>query len=159
MTINELITLIRSISDKNAMKTILLIDNDPVSTIRISELVQQASHRVLHSHVPEQGKHLLHREKPDLVIYHVPQNGQDTRYAMNSAYEAFRGQGIPLLCITRGHNLPLAAPEILGPKQYLADPFTPYELLRAVEDYFKKGISERSKPKHSSSQEGEIKVG
>lgn len=149
MTINELISLIRPISGKNAMKTILLIDNDPVSTIQISELVQQASHRVLHSPGPEQGKHLLHREKPDLVIYHVPQNGQDTRYALNSAYEAFRGQGIPLLCITRGRNLPVAAPEILGPKQYLTDPFTPNELLRAVDDHFKRSISERSKPKHS----------
>lgn len=128
----------RQIRNTNGMKTILLIDNDPVSTIRISEIVQQSRRRFLHAPRAEQGGLFLRSEKPDLVIYHVPQNGQGTRDATQPAHMPLNLRGIPLLCILRGGRFPGPAPEILGPKQYLIDPFTRDELLSAVENHLKK---------------------
>ena len=136
------------------MKTILLIDNDPVSSTRISELVLRIKHRIVHAPYADQAKNVLKREEPDLVVHHVPENGQDSPASIQSAYEAFRLHGIPLLCIARARSFQESAPEILGPKQFLIEPFTINELLNAVEDHLKRGNRDRTIPPRSMLQEG-----
>ncbi len=125
------------------MKTILLIDKDPVSTTRVSDILQQSRHRILHASTLESGRRLVRNEKPDLVIYHFPRNVLSVREAMQSTHETFSAQATPLLCIIGRSDLP-KAPEILGPKQYLAKPFTHDELLNAVADHLKEGSRDRA---------------
>jgi DNA-binding NtrC family response regulator len=131
------------------MKTILLIDSDPVSTIRISELVLRLKHRLVHAPYAAQAKSALRREEPDLVVHHLPENGGDSEASIQAAYEAFRLQGIPLLCIARAWSFLASAPEILGPKQYLNEPYTLSELLSTIEDHLQRGNRGQAMAPHS----------
>jgi DNA-binding response OmpR family regulator len=136
------------------MKTILLIDNDPVSTIRISELVLRIKHRLIHAPYAEQARSVLRREEPDLVVHHLSDTGEDSGDSIQAAYEAFRMQGIPLLCITKTRSYHDPAPEILGPKHHLTEPYTLNELLSAIEDHLKRGPRGRPMAPHTLLQEG-----
>jgi twitching motility two-component system response regulator PilG len=126
------------------MKTILLIDGDPVSTIRISEILHHTRRRLLHVSDAEQGKRLLRDDRPDLVIYHLPENRPDVHKTLQSMIEALHTHNIGLLCLMEHRGFIDEAPEILGPKQYLKKPFTRDELLGAVEDHLTRGNRDRA---------------
>ena len=120
------------------MKIILLIDDDPVSTIRISEILQETGHCLRHADDAERSKRMLGNTNLDLVIYHLSENQQHADETLQSAVRSLSLRNIPLLCVIGRRSCPGAAPEILGPKQYLVEPFTPNELLNAVEDHLKR---------------------
>lgn len=120
------------------MKTILLIDGDPVNTVRISEILQQGGRRLLHAPDAERGARILRDENLGLVIHHIPENKENIHKMLKPILETLKARNIPLLCVTGGRSSRASAPEILGPKQYLVKPFTGDELLRAVEDHLKR---------------------
>jgi len=140
------------------MKTILLIDHDPVNTIRISEILQQAGRRLLHAPDAKQGMRILRDEDPGLVIYHLPENRRNTHKTLQTTLEALSARNIALLCVMGRRDSRGAAPEILGPKQYLVKPFSRDELLRAVEDHLEHENRERAISAHGRHQGPELKL-
>lgn len=115
---------------------ILVIDDDPAILKIVRKILERAGHEVLEAGDGEKGLRLARQEAPDLIITDLlmpEMEGIETIQSLRDELPdvkiiAMSGGG------AMGTDTYLTDAEILGAHRAMAKPFTPEELVEAVED-------------------------
>ena len=114
---------------------ILIVDDDPLSIASISQTLLRGGYQSIYATNRKGAVKAIRRDRPDLVICTLDAGNFDARKLIHSVKQGRETRGIPCLFLVESRQLPVPAPEILGPKQYLKKPFTHEQLTSAVRDH------------------------
>lgn len=117
------------------MALILIIDDEPLMTHLCQEILEQAGHEVLLAPNGHEGLQLFRERSVDLVITDVFMPVQDGVEAIMTLRR--EKPTIPIIAITgnEGGSPFLTVAKQLGTQCTLAKPFTPTDLIQAVEQH------------------------
>ena len=116
-------------------KTILIVDDDYELIDGLKSLLEKQGYNILLAHDGQQGKHVIHNNKPDLVILDMMM----PRMGGYPVLEHFRGKADapPIIMITANEgSRHKAYAEYLGVIDYIRKPFAMERLLDAVNKAF-----------------------
>jgi len=112
-------------------KTILIVDDDQELSDGIRMVLEKQGHRVIQARDGQQGKQLVHQQRPDLVILDMMM----PRMGGYPVLEHFRGKtdAPPIIMITANEgSRHKAYAEYLGVVDYIRKPFAMERLLESV---------------------------
>ncbi len=128
------------------MARILIIDDEHDLRAMLRALLQEEHHEVLEAENGRTGLHEARSELPDLILcdINMPEfNGFDVAQSLQ---EEPRTSTIPLVMMTGLASLPnMRRGMTLGAADFLPKPFTPEELLKAVETQLNKHSEKNTK--------------
>lgn len=115
-------------------KKILIVDEDILNIVDLSRVLLRFGYVLSHATDQARAIQAVTQEKPDLII--CPSIGKklDTLQFVNSLQKLPWSRNIPFVFLIESGESSDQAPQILGPKQYLAKPFTSEELASAVQE-------------------------
>ena len=116
-------------------KTILIVDDDYELIDGLRALLEKQGYNVLQAHDGNQGKQMIHNQKPDLVILDMMM----PRMGGYPVLEYFRGKADapPIIMITANEgSRHKAYAEYLGVVDYIRKPFAMERLFEAVNKAF-----------------------
>jgi DNA-binding response OmpR family regulator len=112
-------------------KTILIVDDDQELSDGIRIVLEKQGHRVIQARDGQQGKQLVHQQRPDLVILDMMM----PRMGGYPVLEHFRGKSDapPIIMITANEgSRHKAYAEYLGVVDYIRKPFAMDRLLESI---------------------------
>jgi CheY-like chemotaxis protein len=121
--------------ERKTQKTILVVDEDLLSIVNISQTLLRGGYVISHATDNEAALKAIRVEKPDLIICNLDGRNLDAHRLVSTLQQARALRTIPILFVIESQREPAQAPEILGPKQYLKKPFTREQLASAVREH------------------------
>jgi DNA-binding response OmpR family regulator len=111
---------------------ILIVDDDPMVIKSCSRILEAEGHETLIAYTVKSGEDLLGERAFDLMITDIKMPGQDGFEMIRRS--TLKRPGMPILVMT-GYLVPdiVEQGHRLGVSHYIAKPFTPDELLTAIE--------------------------
>lgn len=124
------------------MKTILIIEDDPVILYYLLETLTSEGYHAVGTAVPSEGVQLAVEARPDLILCDIMMNGLDGYQVLEMLRQHPLTQNIPFIFLTaKTDRADMRKGMELGADDYITKPFTRAELLRAIETRFSKTSS------------------
>ena len=121
--------------ERRTHKTILVVDEDLLSIVNISQTLLRGGYVISHATDNENALKVIKVKKPDLIICNLDGRNLDAHRLVSTLQQARSLRTIPFLFVVESQQEPAEAPEILGPRQYLKKPFTREQLASAVREH------------------------
>ncbi|HSV43534.1 MAG TPA: response regulator [Candidatus Bathyarchaeia archaeon] len=116
-----------------AVKTILIIDDDPDILISTSSMLKKRGFNVIEAKSAEDGLSILKDRRPDLILTDVLLPQMNGFELVKQIRQSPLIRGIPILVITgRGHMK--ESFDILGVEGFISKPFTPEALVQRIDN-------------------------
>ncbi len=122
--------------ERTTRKKILVVDEDLLSNAMISQILLRGGYVISHATDHRTALKVIGNERPDLIICNLDGRNLDTHELVSTVQKAKESRAIPFLFLVASQRDQARAPDILGPKQYLAKPFTREQLTTAVQEHF-----------------------
>lgn len=121
----------------NAVKTVLVVDDEPKIAEICRDYLSAAGFAVLAAHTGKAGLALARKEKPDLVVLDLMMPEMD---GLDVCRELRRESNIPIIMLTaRVEESDKLVGLELGADDYLTKPFSPRELVARVRTVLRRG--------------------
>lgn len=132
--------IIYGVTDKlNAMKKVLLIDDNDDVRSNTAEILELSNYRVEVASNGKQGLEKAIAYKPDLIICDIMMPVLDGYGVLHALQKIEELKNIPFIFLTaRSERMDLRKGMELGADDYITKPFSPTELLTAVDSRLKK---------------------
>ncbi|MCX6134626.1 MAG: hypothetical protein NTU47_12500 [Ignavibacteriales bacterium] len=115
-------------------KRILIVDEDILSIVDLSRALLRFGYVLSHATDQVRAVEAVKNEKPDLIICTPDGRKLDTPQFVKTVQRLPWSRSIPFLFLIESGDGSDQAPQILGPIQYLARPFTSEQLSSAVQE-------------------------
>lgn len=125
------------------MKQILVVDDDPVVLASCQRILESEGYATCLTSSVQEALQTLEEKKFDLLLVDVIMPEYDGMYLIGNVRE--KRQGLPILVMS-GYPTPetISSGRQLGATRFIAKPFTPEELIQAVEKALAGGPAEMS---------------
>ncbi|MDX2099165.1 MAG: response regulator, partial [Leptolyngbyaceae cyanobacterium bins.59] len=126
-------------------KKILIIEDEPIIRETIADLLEMEQYRTLTAENGQTGVQLAQEQFPDLILCDIAMPEMDGHGVLNTLRQNPRTANIPFIFLTaKADKQDLRHGMELGADDYLTKPFTPDELIRAIETRFnRQALSEQ----------------
>jgi twitching motility two-component system response regulator PilH len=116
------------------MAKILIVDDSPTETYKLTNILERNDHLVLSAESGEQGINLAKSEQPDVVLMDIVMPGLNGFQATRQLSRGTETKHLPVIMITSrtGDKHRQRAMEI-GVNQYMGKPYQEEQLLEAID--------------------------
>ena len=116
------------------MAKILIVDESPTETYKLTNILEKNSHSVLSAETGEQGVNLAKTEQPDVVLMDIVMPGLNGFQATRQLSRGSETKHIPVIIVTAKNQ---QADQVWGERQgaaaYLVKPIDESRLVSAIE--------------------------
>lgn len=117
------------------MARVLIVDDSPTETFRMTEILKKSGHTVLTASGGEEGVFLAKKEKPDLILMDVVMPGMNGFQATRQISKSPETNNIPIIIVTTKNQ---ETDKLWGRRQgassYLTKPIDEKSLVKAINE-------------------------
>jgi twitching motility two-component system response regulator PilH len=117
------------------MAKILIVDDSPTETYKLTSILERNDHSVLSAQTGEQGVGIAKTEQPDLVLMDIVMPGLNGFQATRQLSRGNETKHIPVIIVTaKNQQADQIWGERQGAKAYLIKPIDEKQLMTAIDD-------------------------
>jgi len=124
-------------AEQSGGKKILIVDDEPSVRALVKKLLGKG-YVVLEANDGEEAVNMAFNQKPDLILMDILMPKMDGYTACNKVKKDPLTRAIPVVMLTAvDHELNVKLSQEMGANGYITKPFTPRDLLAAVDQFLK----------------------